>query len=249
MENALYVALSQQMALRRMLDVTANNVANMSTQAFRAERPVFDDFVSRTGRGADPTAFVIDRATYTDTREGALTTTGNPFDIAIRGDGWLQVETAAGPRYTRDGRLGRSADGDLVTVDGAPVLDDAGNRITVPEDVGPLTIAADGTLSYKVEGGEGAQSVELGRIGLYALPGAEGLQRGGDGLVTASGQALPAMGVTIVQGALEGSNVQPIVEMVRLIDLTRAYGQSVKLTEAENDRQRGAINKLGGPAT
>lgn len=249
MENALYVALSQQMALRRMLDVTANNVANMNTQAFRAERPVFDDFVSRMGRGADPTAFVIDRATYTDTREGALTTTGNPFDIAIRGDGWLQVETPAGARYTRDGRLGRSADGDLVTVDGAPVLDDAGNRITVPEDVGPLTIAADGTLSYKVEGSEGAQSVELGRIGLYSLPGAEGLQRGGDGLVTTNGQALPAMGVTIVQGALEGSNVQPIVEMVRLIDLTRAYGQSVKLTEAENDRQRGAINKLGGPAT
>ncbi|MFV3126445.1 flagellar basal-body rod protein FlgF [Niveispirillum sp. KHB5.9] len=250
MENALYVGLSQQMALRRMLDVTANNVANMNTMAFRAERPVFDDFVSRTGRGADPTAFVIDRATYTDTREGSLTTTGNPFDIAIRGDAWLQVETPAGPRYTRDGRLGRSAEGDLVTVDGRPVLDDAGNRITVPEDVGPLTFSSDGTLSYTVEGnGQEIQSVELGRIGLYSLPGAEGLQRGGDGLVTATGDPLPAIGVTIVQGAVEGSNVQPIVEMVRLIDLTRAYGQATKLTEAENDRQRGAINKIGGPAT
>lgn len=250
MENALYVALSQQMALRRMLDVTANNVANMNTAAFRAERPVFDDFVSRTGRGADPTAFVIDRATYTDTREGALSTTGNPLDIAIRGDGWLQIETPDGPRYSRDGRLGRSLEGDLITVDGRPVLDADGNRITVPEDVGPLTIAADGTLSYIVEGGgQEIQSVELGRLGLYALPGAQGLPRGGDGLVTARGTPEPATNVTIVQGALEGSNVQPIVEMVRLIDLTRAYGQTSKLTEAENDRQRNAINKIGGPAT
>lgn len=248
-ENALYVALSQQMALRRMLDVAANNVANMNTVSFRAERPVFDDFVNRAGRGADPTAFVIDRATYSDLREGSLTTTGNPLDIAIRGDAWLQVETPAGLRYTRDGRLGRSAEGDLVTVDGLPVLDEGGNRITVPEDVGPLTITADGTLSYTVEGGgQEIQFVELGRLGLYALPGAEGLQRGGDGLVSATGQPLPAMDVTIVQGAVEGSNVQPIVEMVRLIDLTRAYGQANKLTEAENDRQRGAINKIGGPA-
>lgn len=248
MENALYVGLSQQMALRRMLDVTANNVANMNTAAFRAERPVFDDFITRAGR-ADPTAFVIDRATYTDTREGPVTSTGNPFDIAIRGDAWLQVETPAGPRYTRDGRLGRSPEGDLVTVDGKPVLDADGNRITVPEDVGPLSISADGTLSYMVDGGQEIQSVELGRIGLFTLPGPSGLRREGDGLVNPTGPVVAAEGASIIQGALEGANVQPVVEMVRLVELTRAYGQAQKLTEAENDRQRNAINKIGGPST
>lgn len=251
MENALYVALSQQMALRRMLDVTANNVANMNTAAFRAERPVFDDFVSRVGRG-DPTAFVVDRATYTDTREGALTTTGNPFDIAIRGDAWLQVETPQGLRYTRDGRLNRSPEGELVTVAGLPVLDEGGNRIAVPEDVGPLTIAADGTVSYTVEGGgQEIQTVDLGRIGLFTLPGQQALLRDGGGLVTAPEGVEPqqALNVTIVQGTLEGSNVQPIEEMVRLVDITRAYGLANRMAESENERQRNAINKLGGPAT
>ncbi|WP_114392737.1 flagellar basal-body rod protein FlgF [Oleisolibacter albus] len=249
MENALYVALSQQMALRRMLDVTANNVANMNTTAYRAERPVFDDFVSRVGKG-DQTAFVVDRATYTDLREGTITTTGNPLDIAIRGDAWLQVQTPDGPRYTRDGRLNRSPDGALVSVDGHPVLDGDGNMIDVPEDVGPITVAADGTLSYTVEAaGEEVQTVELGRIGLFTLPNPEGLQREGSGLVAATGQPQPATDVTVVQGAVEGSNVQPIVEMVRLVDLTRAYGLASRLTETENDRQRNAINKLGGPAS
>lgn len=248
-ENALYVALSQQMALRRMLDVTANNIANMNTTAYRAERPVFDDYVTRVSRG-DATAFVVDRATYTDLREGTVSVTGNPLDIAIRGDAWLQVETPEGIRYTRDGRLQRSQDGMLVTVDGHNVLDADGNTVEVPEDVGPISIGADGTLSYMVGGqGEEIQSVELGRIGLFTLPNPEGLQRDGNGLVTAEGEALPAVGATLVQGALEGSNVQPIMEMVRLIDINRAYALATNMTDSENKRQSNAIDKLGGTAT
>lgn len=248
MENALYVALSQQMALRRMLDVTANNVANMNTTAFRAERPVFDDFVSRVGKG-DPAAFVIDRATYTDQREGTVAATGNPLDVAVRGNAWLQVETADGPRFTRDGRLNRAPDGRLVSVDGHPVLDRDGAEITLPEDVADISIAADGTISYS--GQAGGQAVEVGQLGLFRLPNPHALEREPGGLVRPAPGSRPevAEGATMVQGALEGSNVQPILEMVRLMDLTRAYGQSNRMVESENDRQRNAINKLGGPVS
>ncbi len=251
MENALYVGLSRQMALRRMLDVTANNVANMNTTAFRAERPVFDDFVSRV-RNGDPTAFVVDRATYTDTREGTLAMTGNPLDVAIRGDAWFQVETPDGPRFTRDGRLGRAPDGRLVTVDGHSVLDAAGAPIELPDDVGPVSIGADGSISYEVPGADGGgQAVVIGQLGLFTLPGAQGLPRDPGGLVRPPPGSAPqaAERATLVQGALEGSNVQPIQEMVRLVELTRAYGESNRLVESENERQRNAINKLGGPAS
>jgi flagellar basal-body rod protein FlgF len=260
-ENALYVALSRQMALRRMLDVTANNVANMNTTGFRAERPVFDDFVTRaraagpgqgmgTGTGNDATAFVVDRATYTDTWEGAVSMTGNPLDVAIRGDAWLQVETQDGPRFTRDGRLNRDADGRLVTLSGHPVLDADGAAITLPEDVATITIDAGGTISTRAVTGEGAvETVALGRIGLFRLPGAQALAREEGGLVRFDGTAPAADGAGLVQGGLESANVQPIMEMVRLIDLTRAYGQANRMVEAEHERQRSAIGKLGGPAT
>lgn len=249
MENALYVGLSQQMALRRMLDVTANNVANMNTTAFRAERPVFDDFVERV-RGGDPTAFVVDRATYTDLREGAVAMTGNPLDVAVRGDAWLRVETADGPRYTRDGRLNKDPDGRLVNVDGHPVTGADGAEIVLPEDAGEITVGAGGDISFKTVNGEGAvETVQLGRIGLFRLPGPQGLQRDAGGLVRYAGEPQEAEGATLVQGALEGSNVQPVAEMVRLIDLTRAYGQANRMVEAEHERQRNAITKLGGPAT
>lgn len=249
MENALYVALSQQMALRRMLDVTANNVANMNTTAFRAERPVFDDFVEKAGRG-DATAFVVDRATYTDQREGTVAMTGNPLDVAIRGDAWLRVETPDGARYTRDGRLHRDPDGRLVTVDGHTVTDAGGGEIVLPEDAAEITIGPGGQVSYKVTGGTGAvETIQLGQIGLFRLPNPQGLPREASGLVRFAGEPAEATGATLVQGALEGSNVQPVVEMVRLIDLTRAYGQANRMIEAEHDRQRNAITKLGGPPT
>jgi len=242
-ENSLYVALSSQMALRRMLDVTANNVANMNTAAFRAERPVFDSFIQR-GKGtpgAAPVAFTVDRATYTDTREGPVQTTGNPLDIAVRGDGWLRLDTPDGPRYSRDGRLNRDAEGRLVSLDGHPVLDDGGGEIIVPEDVAGLRITGDGVLTAD-SGAEG----ELGRIGLFRLPGAAALERDAGGLVRFDGDAVPADGAHIVQGAIESANVQPIAEMVRLVELTRAYGQATRIVEGEHERQRNAINRIGG---
>ncbi|ACI97666.1 flagellar basal-body rod protein FlgF [Rhodospirillum centenum] len=248
MENSLYVALSQQMAVRRMLDVTANNVANMNTAAFRAERPVFDAFVEKAGKG-QKVAFVIDRATYTDTRDGTVASTGNPLDVAVRGDAWLSVATPDGIRYTRDGRLNRDPDGRLVTLDGYPVLDEGGGEITLPEDVGAIAITADGAIRAPAVDSENGEVEELGRLGLARLPAAGDLERDGSGLVRYDGDPLPAEGATLIQGAVEGSNVQPITEMVRLVELTRAYGQANRMVESEHERQKTAISKLGGPAT
>lgn len=120
----------------------------------------------------------------------------------------------------------------------------------LPEDAGPVSIGAGGNVSFTAVNGEGAvERVDIGRIGLFRLPGPQGLPREENGMVRFAGRAEEAEGASLVQGALENSNVQPIVEMVRLIDLTRAYGHANKMVEAEHERQRNAINKMGGSAT
>lgn len=242
MENTTYVALSHLTALRRMLDVTANNVANMNTAGFRAERPVFDDFVERAGAKQNPIAFVIDRATYTDLREATIVQSGNPLDVAIRGEGYLAVETAEGIRYTRDGRMNRDTLGQLVTVDGHLVLSDDGAPILIPDDAERVTIAADGEVRDE-------NDEPLGRLGLFAFDNPQALLRGGDGLYEPVEEPFPAVDATVVQGSIETSNVQPIAEMVRLIDLTRAYASINKVMEQEHERQRNTINELGNAPT
>src|SRR5690606_324957 len=150
MENVSYVALSSQVALRRALDVTANNVANMSTVGFKAERVVCDQAMSRVsgrvGGEGEPVTQVVDRSSFADLRPGGILVTGNPLDIAIQGAGWLQVETPEGVRYTRDGRLLLDAMGQLVIADGSPVLDEGGAPILIPQDEGELSFSEDGAV-------------------------------------------------------------------------------------------------------
>lgn len=239
MESPLYIGLSRQVALRRQLDVVANNIANMNTAGFRAERMMFEAAMEPGGtKPTDRIAFTIDRGTYTDLRPGSFTETGNPYDVALDGDGWLTVETPDGPRYTRDGRMRRDADGQLVTANGHPLLDDNGQPIVIPAERSVLAVAADGVVS--------ADDEMLARLGVVRFENPQALRQTGDLLFDAgAAEPLPAPETRLAQGKVERSNVQGIAEVSRMMDLSRDYQTMTRMMDEGQDLLRSAINRLG----
>ncbi|MCH4152627.1 MAG: flagellar hook-basal body complex protein [Sphingobium sp.] len=248
MDNSTYVLLSHEQALRRRLDVAANNMANSETAGFRRERPVFREYIEQM-EGRPPAelpaqargiAFVQDYRAMQDARAGAFQATGNPLDIMIDGPGWLSVQDANGETaYTRAGFLKVSDAGELVTSGGQKVLDEGGTAITVPPDaLASLAIGPDGTLSYK----DGT----LARIGVTVFDDETALAPRGDGLMTGSGgRALALTDTHIKSGGVESSNVQPIAETTELIDILRSYQSSMAISNAINELRKDAISRLG----
>ena len=241
-DTSLYVSLSHQVALERQLEVVANNIANMNTAGFRAERALFDDVMNRVG-SADPVSFVIDRATYVDRKQGPLVGTGNQLDVAIRGHGWLAVDVDGEVRYTRDGRLALSPDGSLVTTEGHMVLDEAGAPIQVPQEVADIAIANDGVLT--IIGDRPADERQIGKIALYQFENEQELQRLGDGLWATEAEALAAENSVLEQFMIEGSNVEPISEMTKLIDLSRAYQAAARSINDIHEQKKKSVETLG----
>jgi flagellar basal-body rod protein FlgF len=242
MDVSSYVLLSHEQALRRRLDVTANNMANASTAGFKREQPLFHDYVENGGpapvEGADRTAFVLDYGAVHDSSSGAFTVTSNPLDVMIDGPGYLSVELPDGSTgYTRSGYVKISPAGDLVTPNGQRLLGEGGKPINVPEDEARLlTIAADGS----VMGRQGP----LGRLSVTVFDEASVVPRG-DGLMTGSnGRVLAATETRIKSGGIEASNVQPIVETTAMVEILRAYQSSQKVMDSINDMRSRAIDRL-----
>lgn len=231
MESSISLALAAQVALRRRMDVVANNIANASTTGFKLEAQVVQRLDHTVGD--DPVAYPLDRGSYTDLRPGPVTLTGNPLDVAVVGDAMLAVQTPEGQRLTRDGRMTRAADGTLVTLSGHAVLAAGGGTIQLPEQAREITIAADGTVT--------ADGEEAGQIGLFAVPG--DLRREADGLFAGSATPAPAEGATLQQGAVEQANVQPITELVGMMDVQRAYERAQRLLDGEDERIRKLVDR------
>jgi flagellar basal-body rod protein FlgF len=243
MDTISHVALSLAVAMRRELEVTANNIANANTSGFKSERVVFDSYVDGSSVGEGDSDFVIDSGSFVDLRPGTLTVTENPFDVALDGSGWLSYRAENGQTaYGRDGRFLIDGGGTLVTVTGSQVLDIGGAPINIPPDAGAIEIAADGTLST-------AAGVPLAQIGVFDLPAIQTFERLGGGLfVPPAGRdadAVPAADTNVVQGALEASNVQPIVEMTRLMDIQKAYERATQITSTHDELARDAIRRIG----
>src|SRR6185312_11727364 len=152
MENATYVALSSQMAIQRQMDVVANNLANASTPAFKGEEMLFSQYLVRPSGQRSPIAFVQDAGTVRDLREGPITQTGNPLDLAISGQGYFAVQTPLGVRYTRNGHFQLDSQGQIVTSQGYPVLTNSGQPLVVPANTHGITVATDGTVSVGQDG-------------------------------------------------------------------------------------------------
>ncbi len=237
MENTALAVISQQIGARRQMDVIANNIANANTIGFKSERVLFTEYLQDIGNG-QTIALVKDAAVVRDFRDGPIMATDNPLDVAIRGEGFFQVETADGIRYTRNGRLRLDSDGALVTSNGYAVLGkDEFPILTIPGDT-QITISADGTVS--------SESGELGTLAVVAFENTYMLRKLGNGLYESDILPDPATDATIVQGALENSNVEPIIEMTRMISLLRSFQGSQTLADQEHDLRRRAISVLGG---
>ena len=241
MENPTYIALSSQMALQRQADVVANNIANLSTPAFKGEEMVFSQYLLRPpGRG--PIAFVQDVGTAQDQRQGPLTNTGNPLDLAVQGPGYFAVQTPLGTRYTRNGHFQLDAQNQIVTSQGYAVLSSSGLPIQLPSSAKDIAIACDGTISASQNGS--TSQVGVGQLQLVDFAVPQAVVPAANGLYLTDQTAQPATG-TVQQGTIEESNVQAVVELTRLMAVTRASGTVKNFLDEESQRQRDAIDKLG----
>ncbi|MGJ3264074.1 MAG: flagellar basal-body rod protein FlgF [Salinarimonas sp.] len=249
MENTLLIGLSRQVALARELDVIANNMANVNTNGFKARSSRFEEYLepdasAETFPWADrKLSFVIDAGSPIDLSDGAAEPTGNPLDVAIRGDAFFVVETPAGERYTRNGAFQVDPQGRLVTSDGFPVMGDGGAIQLEPNDTG-VVIAGDGTIS--TDGGQ------RGRIALVSFDAPHMLSNMGANLFAAvepAQQPQPAgERARMEQGFVERSNVRAVYEMTRLMEVSRAYTRVASTLSSLTDLQRTAIRTLGEAA-
>jgi flagellar basal-body rod protein FlgF len=248
MENALLIGLSRQMVLERQMDVVANNVANVNTAGYKADKSLFEEYL-RTGAHEDnfigrdrAVSFVLDSGTFKDFSQGPSEQTKNPLDVAIEGGGFLVVQTPAGERYTRDGGLQINNQGQLVTAAGNPVLGSSGPIVFQPTDH-DVSIASDGNITV-VEGTSRTDSVR-GKLRLVSFADAQKLLKEGSNLYSAgTAAAQPDTVSKIRQGFIEKSNVSSVAEMSRMIEVTRTYTQIANMLQQQSDLHKSAIDKL-----
>jgi len=241
MQNITNIALSRMTAQQRALDVTASNIANANTPGYRAERLVFSDFLVRNrGRdippGAETVQLTQDRASYRDQSAGPITHTSNPLDLALASDGYFSVETPQGPRLTRAGHFELNADGNLVNSDGHALLDNGGQKLTLAPTDTRITVSADGTVS--------SENGQIGRIGVVRPSSPYALKPEGGRLFVDEGQPVAVEKPKIIQGAIEQSNIAPVVELTRMMRELREFEFTSKMVESDGVRRMTAIEKL-----
>jgi len=242
MDNALYVGLSRQMTLRRELDIVANNIANANTTGFKVESLMVATeplAPAMTQGGPKPVKFVLDRGLARDFGQGQLRSTGATFDLGVEGTGFFKVATTGGERYTRDGHFRMDDTGKLTTQAGQAVLDESGGEIVIDPEKGAVTIAKDGIVSQGAE--------RIGKIGVVRFDTLSTLEKAGDNLYRNTSNQAPvaAPDVQVHQGMLEGSNVQSISEITRMMEVTRAYESMAKMMDSNADLSRRSVERMG----
>lgn len=245
MENPSYIALSQQMALRRQMDAIATNIANVSTPGYKAERIMFSEMIAgkapypgaTTGARQPGLSFVNQVGMLRDTAEGGMTQTGNALDLAISGPGYFVVDTPAGPRYTRAGAFRLDQDGRIVTAEGHALLDQQNRPISIRPGETRIEISAKGAVT--TEGGE------AGRIQVAQFENEQAMRKIGAGLYETDQSPLPAdKSAEIRQGMIESSNVKAVSELTLMMDVMRRYQSAQKILDTDHELERRAIEKL-----
>ncbi|WP_039018550.1 flagellar hook-basal body complex protein [Halocynthiibacter namhaensis] len=237
MDNAGYTALTRQSGLMREMQTVANNLANMSTSGYRREGLIFAEHVKRLEGENDSLSMATANVKNTSLMQGTLTQTAGTFDFAIEGAGFFLIETPAGERLTRAGSFTPSPEGELVTPEGYRLLDNGGSPVFVPPDAPSINLAADGTLS--------AGNTPLAQIGLYS-PADPNQMRREDGVrFISDAGTIPVEGSAILQGFIESSNVDPVAEITRMIEVQRAYELGQGFMDKEDERIRSVMRTLG----
>ena len=226
MSNSIYTTLARQDGLLKEMQVVANNIANTNTSGYKTDRAIFAEYVMATGQDT-PSLSMGGLAGHSfDLTQGTVKFTGGQFDLAIQGEGFFALGTDNGQRLTRAGAFQISAEGELVTGDGAKVLSEGSSPIQIPPEAENVTIAGDGTIS--------SAGQIIGQVGIFSPTGQ--LQRETDTRFVADGGVQPVEGAAVLQGALEASNVSPVLEMARMIEVHRAYEAGQTLMEQEDQR-------------
>jgi len=237
LENATYVTLTRQSGLLKELQTVANNVANMATAGYRAEGVVFAEMVQALPTEGGAVAMTDARVRFTSTLQGGLSKTNGTLDLAIQGDGFFLIEYPDGDRLSRNGAFTANPQNELVTMDGYRVLDAGGAPVFIPPDATTITFSPDGTM--------GADGRPITQIGLYRVENTADLLRADGVTFISDAPLLPADDATIAQGFIEDSNVNPVWEITRMIEVQRAYELGQKFLDKEDERMRAVLRVLG----
>ncbi|MBU6318764.1 MAG: flagellar basal-body rod protein FlgF [Alphaproteobacteria bacterium] len=239
MDNSFMVGLSAQQILRQRMDVTANNLANMTTAGFKAESVITRPLSEAPATASDTPndiAFADAWTLQRDFSAGEMERTGNPLDLAIEGEGFFSVQTPAGPAYTRDGRFSLDAAGQLVTRAGQPVLSGGGPLILDPT-AGNVAVARDGSVSQN--------GLLVGALDIVAFDTPAALEKLGDNLWRATDEApRPPQALRVASGFIEGSNVNAIEQITQMIEISRTYQSVSKMISQADELRATSIEKL-----
>jgi flagellar basal-body rod protein FlgF len=236
MSSGIYIAAAGAVAQSTALDATANNIANATTAGFRGDRVTFREALT-SARSPD-VALVGAGTTRVDSQAGALTTTENPLDLALDGDGYFGVQTPGGPRYTRAGNFQLDDQRNLVTTDGFAVRGEGGAPINVPADAVTVAVGLDGTVS--------ADGAELGKLELVRFAPTQ-VKRAGGTLFSATGAPITGDPPKVRSGMLEASNVNIVRGMVDLVKVSRSYESLMRMIQSYHDVESRAARELGAP--
>jgi len=238
MENSIYVGLSRQAALQSEMDTVANNLANVNTPGFRAQFMMYKEYVEKPQGIEHPVSMVEDYGQFMSNKPGSFKQTGNNLDVALQGPGFFSVQDGSGQQmYTRAGDFTTNANGGLVTTSGQPVLDVGGSPISIPPNAKFITIAEDGTVS--------TDAGVVSQLGITEFENVNKLKPVGDNMYDGKDAGgTTAKDTRAMQGAIESSNVNPIMEMTHMIDVSRAYQTTARLLQNEHDRQLTMIQRL-----
>ncbi|TRW99464.1 flagellar hook-basal body complex protein [Paracoccus sp. M683] len=236
MDNGIYAALTRQSGLMREMRVVANNIANANTTGFRREGVIFAEHLTRLDRQGEALSMADARGRLVDLRQAVMTQTNGDFDMAIEGEGFFMVETPEGNRLTRAGAFIPSAEGELMTADGHRLLDEGEAPIIIPAGAGRIAVGADGTLS--------ANGQPFARVGVFIAPENTDLTHQGGTQFAFQGELLPAEQGAVRQGFLEESNVDPVFEISRMIEVQRAYELGQSFLDREDQRIRSVITAM-----
>ena len=235
MTTSAYSSISRQSGLLNEIRIVANNIANSATTGYRSEGLIFSEYV-KSAPGQESLSMARGNVRNTSLEQGNLNQTNGDLDLALEGDGFFMIETPNGNRLTRAGSFSSNAAGDLVTPDGYRVLDAGQAPVFIPGDAESISIGADGTFS--------ADGRQLGQIGIFQPAEGATIKREDGVMFSVNGEVEPGENAKLLQGFLEGSNVNAIHQMSRMIEIQRAYEMGQSFLSSEDERVRNAIENL-----
>jgi flagellar basal-body rod protein FlgF len=235
MSNGIYPTLTRQSGLLREMDVIAQNIANASTTGYRSEGVVFAEHVSAGGRGERSLSMAHATGRETSFRQGALEPTGGTLDLAIEGEGYFLVGIDGAPHLTRAGAFVVGADGGLQTLEGNPVMDETAVPVFVPPGAAHIHVAPDGTLS--------SDGAPVARVAVVMPDDPDAMTRK-SGTAFAAEAYTPVAEPSVAQGFLEGSNVDPVLEIARMVTVQNAYEMGQGFMDREHERMRSVFRLM-----